>query len=103
MTPSAHLDPFARDNLPPRAQWPDFLFDLPDQVHWVLHLSRAAITHLARPDGQVAPLADGGPMTAARARDKDRARIKDRHPQHAPCRQPARTNAVGDPTEKWLR
>ena len=30
MTPSAHLDTFARDNLPPRAQWPDFLFDLPE-------------------------------------------------------------------------
>ena len=30
MTPSAHLDSFARDNLPPRAQWPDFLFGLPE-------------------------------------------------------------------------
>src|SRR5262252_1716488 len=30
MTPSAHLDSFARDNLPPREQWPDFLFDLPE-------------------------------------------------------------------------
>jgi 2-aminobenzoate-CoA ligase len=30
MTPSAHLDRFARDNLPPRAQWPDFLFGLPE-------------------------------------------------------------------------
>jgi 2-aminobenzoate-CoA ligase len=30
MTASAHLDSFARDNLPPRAQWPDFLFDLPE-------------------------------------------------------------------------
>jgi 2-aminobenzoate-CoA ligase len=30
MTPSAHLDSFVRDNLPPRAQWPDFLFDLPE-------------------------------------------------------------------------
>ena len=30
MTPSAHLDSFARDNLPPRAQWPDFLFELPE-------------------------------------------------------------------------
>ena len=30
MTPSAHVDTFARDNLPPRAQWPDFLFDLPE-------------------------------------------------------------------------
>jgi len=30
MTPSAHVDSFARDNLPPRAQWPDFLFGLPE-------------------------------------------------------------------------
>jgi len=27
---SAHLDPFARDNLPPRSLWPEFLFDLPE-------------------------------------------------------------------------
>ena len=30
MTASAHLDTFARDNLPPRTQWPDFLFELPE-------------------------------------------------------------------------
>jgi 2-aminobenzoate-CoA ligase len=30
MTPSAHLDTFARDNLPPREQWPDFKFTLPE-------------------------------------------------------------------------
>jgi 2-aminobenzoate-CoA ligase len=30
MTASAHVDTFARDNLPPRAQWPDFRFDLPE-------------------------------------------------------------------------
>jgi len=30
MTPSAHVDTFARDSLPPRAQWPDFLFGLPE-------------------------------------------------------------------------
>jgi 2-aminobenzoate-CoA ligase len=30
MIPSAHLDTFARDNLPPRADWPDFLFGLPE-------------------------------------------------------------------------
>jgi 2-aminobenzoate-CoA ligase len=30
MIPSAHHDTFARDNLPPRADWPDFLFDLPE-------------------------------------------------------------------------
>jgi 2-aminobenzoate-CoA ligase len=30
MTASAHLDTFARDNLPARTQWPDFRFDLPE-------------------------------------------------------------------------
>lgn len=30
MTPSAHLDTFARDNLPPRDQWPEFVFSLPE-------------------------------------------------------------------------
>jgi 2-aminobenzoate-CoA ligase len=30
MTPSAHVDTFARDSLPPREQWPDFLFGLPE-------------------------------------------------------------------------
>jgi 2-aminobenzoate-CoA ligase len=30
MTASAHVDAFARDNLPPRAEWPDFLFGLPE-------------------------------------------------------------------------
>ncbi|WP_349367571.1 benzoate-CoA ligase family protein [Salinarimonas sp.] len=30
MTPSAHTDTFARDNLPPRELWPDFLFTLPE-------------------------------------------------------------------------
>lgn len=28
--PTAHIDTFARDNLPPPAQQPDFLFDLPE-------------------------------------------------------------------------
>ncbi len=27
---SAHVDTFARDNLPPRAQWPDFIFRFPE-------------------------------------------------------------------------
>src|SRR5436853_2529512 len=30
MTASAHIDRFAHDNLPPREQWPDFLFPLPE-------------------------------------------------------------------------
>ena len=30
MTPSAHADTFARDNLPPPETWPEFLFELPE-------------------------------------------------------------------------
>lgn len=30
MAQTAHLDTFARDNLPPREQWPDFSFGLPE-------------------------------------------------------------------------
>jgi len=30
MIPSAHIDTFARDNLPPQSQWPQFRFDLPE-------------------------------------------------------------------------
>ncbi|MGG5817930.1 benzoate-CoA ligase family protein [Falsiroseomonas sp. HW251] len=30
LAPSAHADTFARDNLPPREQWPDFLLDRPE-------------------------------------------------------------------------
>jgi 2-aminobenzoate-CoA ligase len=30
MTETAHVDTFARDNLPPREQWPELLFDLPE-------------------------------------------------------------------------
>jgi len=30
MIRSAHMDSFARDNLPPEAQWPDFVFSLPE-------------------------------------------------------------------------
>ena len=30
LTPSAHVDTFCRDSLPPADSWPDLLFDLPD-------------------------------------------------------------------------
>src|SRR5205809_504502 len=30
MNPSGHIDTFARDNLPPRALWPEFKFTLPE-------------------------------------------------------------------------
>ncbi|MVU78077.1 AMP-binding protein [Nocardia sp. ET3-3] len=29
LSPSAHIDTFCRDNLPPQEQWPEFVFDLP--------------------------------------------------------------------------
>ena len=29
MNPSGHVDTFARDNLPPQDQWPEFRFTLP--------------------------------------------------------------------------
>jgi len=30
MTASAHVDTFARDNLPPGDAWPDLIFELPE-------------------------------------------------------------------------
>jgi 2-aminobenzoate-CoA ligase len=30
LTPSAHVDTFARDKLPPFDQWPELRFDLPE-------------------------------------------------------------------------
>ncbi|HEY2041327.1 MAG TPA: AMP-binding protein [Jatrophihabitans sp.] len=30
LSPSAHIDTFCRDNLPPQDQWPEFLFELPE-------------------------------------------------------------------------
>ena len=30
--PTAHVDTFARDHLPPREQWPEFIFDGPGLV-----------------------------------------------------------------------
>ena len=30
MSYTAHVDTFARDNLPPRSEWPEFLFELPE-------------------------------------------------------------------------
>src|SRR5436190_20610771 len=30
---SAHVDTFTKENLPPRSQWPEFLFDLPELAY----------------------------------------------------------------------
>jgi 2-aminobenzoate-CoA ligase len=39
---SAHRDPFARDNLPPQAEWPDFIFTRPE-LHYPPRLN--CVTH----------------------------------------------------------
>ncbi|MEP3046587.1 MAG: AMP-binding protein [Roseibium sp.] len=42
LNPSAHVDTFARDNLPPEDQWPDFLldgFDYPDEINAAVELT----------------------------------------------------------------
>ena len=38
--PSAHVDTFARDHLPPRNQWPDLVFDLPE-LHYPARMNAA--------------------------------------------------------------
>ena len=38
---TAHVDTFTRDNLPPRASWPEFLFTLPE-VHYAASINCAA-------------------------------------------------------------
>ena len=46
--PSAHVDTFARDNLPPRAQWPDLLlqrpeFQYPDYLNAAVELTERMV------------------------------------------------------------
>lgn len=46
LTRSGHLDSFARDNLPPQDQWPDFLlggFDYPDRLNLGVELTDAMV------------------------------------------------------------
>ncbi len=67
MIPSAHRDTFARDHLPPRDQWPELVFDLPE-LHYPARLNAAVMLldeALARGWGErVAIVAgDGGRWT----------------------------------------
>ena len=64
MSYTAHLDTFARDNLPPREQWPEFLFELPElkypsrmncavqQLDGALARGRGERVALRAPDGK---------------------------------------------------
>lgn len=40
LSPSAHVDTFCRDRLPPAQQWPEFVFDLPE-LHYPQRLNAA--------------------------------------------------------------
>src|SRR5690625_6743412 len=70
LSPSAHVDTFCRDNLPPGEQWPEFLFDLPElqypqQLNCAVELLDSMIEQLGgdrrcllTPDGSVWTYAD---------------------------------------------
>ena len=51
MNYTAHLDTFARDNLPPRSQWPELRFDLRDVQLMVMAAERVGITPIVRTPG----------------------------------------------------
>jgi len=48
MTKTAHVDTFARDHLPPKPQWPEFRFDLPElalNVRVLRHGGQVVLAH----------------------------------------------------------
>ena len=65
--PSAHVDTFCRDSLPPADQWPELLFELPE-LHYPDRLNCAA----ALLDDVVARLRPGPPLPAHAERDAGR-------------------------------
>src|SRR6201989_3088711 len=62
LSPSAHLDTFCRDRLPPQDQWPEFRFDLPE-LNYPERLNCAA------------ELLDATAARAGAARPTQRARV----------------------------
>jgi len=71
--PSAHLDTFARDNLPPREAWPALLFDLPE-LRYPARLNAATAlldSHAAAGRGNhPAVIAETETVTYAELRDR---------------------------------
>ena len=87
MAKTGHVDTFARDNLPPRAQWPEFKFDLPE-LQYPERLN--CVTAMGRPLGRgragrpsMSLLARGNAdlRAAPRAREPHRQRA---HPRSRP-------------------
>src|SRR6478609_5610959 len=69
LTPSAHLDTFCRDNLPPESDWPEFLFELPelqypDRLNCAVELVDAVAERLG-PDRPCLLAPDTDPWTYA--------------------------------------
>src|ERR1700679_881029 len=67
-TVTAHLDTFARDNLPPREEWPELLLDLPelrygDRVNAASRLLDESLGEFG--DRPCVHLPDGGSWTYA--------------------------------------
>ena len=77
LSPSAHLDTFCRDRLPPQDQWPEFRFDLPE-LNYPERLNCAAelLDATAARDGADRPCllsaAGGGCGTGRRNRGPER-------------------------------
>ena len=63
---TAHVDTFARDRLPPREQWPEFRFDLPE-LHYPPRLNCASVlldeAILEGYGGRIALYSSGGNWT----------------------------------------
>ncbi|MEU6221058.1 AMP-binding protein [Streptomyces sp. NPDC047022] len=68
--PTAHRDTFARDHLPPRAQWPELRFDLPG-LHYPERLNAAAeLLSGTDPDRPAFRTADGAVWTYGQLRSR---------------------------------
>ena len=83
MTYTAHVDTFARDNLPPREQWPELRFDArrPRAIPRTLNCATVLLDDAWRPAAASAPaiLAPGAALDvsrARRARQSHRARAR---------------------------
>ena len=73
LSPSAHVDSFARDHLPPPQQWPELIFDLPElayptRLNCAEELLEATIARYG-PDRPCLRAADGSVWTYEQVRD----------------------------------
>ena len=89
---SGHVDTFARDNLPPREQWPEFKFDLPE-LQYPERLN--CVTAMGRPLGRGRAGRPAVPALADRVADL-RAAQRAGEP-HRQCADPRSRHGAGQP------